>query len=105
MRALPTREVGSGPRAVRPGGNFGFLTHNQTLEAFTEIIWKWEYLGDHAKGGHDFHKFIAPAELERRLAARGFSVRHLQGIAWTPCPSLVDDLSISYMGYAVRDAG
>ena len=40
-------------RALKPGGYFGFLTHNATLEAFTEIIWKWEYVRrDSSRGGH-----------------------------------------------------
>jgi 2-polyprenyl-6-hydroxyphenyl methylase/3-demethylubiquinone-9 3-methyltransferase len=87
-------------KALKPGGGFGFLTHNQTLEAFTEIIWKWEYQGDSNKGGHDFHKFITPEDLTRKLAERGLRVAHIQGIAWTELPSLVDEPTVSYMGYA-----
>lgn len=91
-------------RALKRGGAFGFLTHNQTLEAFTEIIWKWEYQGDHNKGGHDFHKFITPEDLSAALATRGLSVAHVQGIAWTDPPSLSPDPTVSYMGYATRDS-
>ncbi|HKA24695.1 MAG TPA: bifunctional 2-polyprenyl-6-hydroxyphenol methylase/3-demethylubiquinol 3-O-methyltransferase UbiG [Candidatus Eisenbacteria bacterium] len=89
-------------RALKTGGGFGFLTHNQTLEAFTEIIWKWEYQGDSAKGGHDFHKFITPADLTRALADRGLTVRHIQGIAWGDEPSLASQPTVSYMGYATK---
>ena len=89
-------------RALRAGGHFGFLTHNQTLEAFTEIIWRWEYLGDSAKGGHDFHKFITPADLQARLAERGLAVRDLSGIAWTDPPTLVPETTVSYLGYAEK---
>ncbi|MGH7725454.1 MAG: bifunctional 2-polyprenyl-6-hydroxyphenol methylase/3-demethylubiquinol 3-O-methyltransferase UbiG [Candidatus Eiseniibacteriota bacterium] len=91
-------------RALRPGGHFGFLTHNQTLEAFTEIIWKWEYLGESAKGGHDFHKFITPDDLRRWLAERGLAVRDITGIAWTEPPSLVPQPTVSYLGYAQKSA-
>jgi 2-polyprenyl-6-hydroxyphenyl methylase / 3-demethylubiquinone-9 3-methyltransferase len=91
-------------RALRPGGGFGFLTHNQTLEAFTEIIWKWEYQGDSNKGGHDFHKFITPEDLTSMLADRGMRVAHIQGIAWTEPPSLTDDPKVSYMGYALKSS-
>jgi 2-polyprenyl-6-hydroxyphenyl methylase / 3-demethylubiquinone-9 3-methyltransferase len=89
-------------RALKPGGGFGFLTHNQTLEAFTEIIWKWEYQGDSAKGGHDFHKFITPADLTRLLAERGLTVRHVQGIAWADAPTLAPEPTVSYMGFALK---
>ncbi len=91
-------------RGLKAGGGFGFLTHNQTLEAFTEIIWKWEYLGDHNKGGHDFHKFITPEDLTRWLEERGLLVRHVQGIAWSEPPSLVPEPTVSYMGVAVKPA-
>jgi 2-polyprenyl-6-hydroxyphenyl methylase/3-demethylubiquinone-9 3-methyltransferase len=91
-------------RALVPGGSVGFLTHNQTPDAFMEIIWKWEYEGESAKGSHDFHKFIAPADLSQRLAGLGVRVGHVQGIAWTDPPSLVDDPRISYMG-AARKSG
>ncbi len=90
--------------ALKPGGHFGFLTHNQTLEAFTEIIWKWEYLGEAAKGGHDFHKFITPADLTGLLAERGLVVRDITGIAWTDPPTLVPEPTVSYLGYAEKSA-
>lgn len=48
-------------RVLEPGGIFGFLTHNQTLKAFEELVWKGEYeLGIIPKGNHDFHKFSTP---------------------------------------------
>lgn len=89
-------------RALKPGGHFGFLTHNQTLEAFTEIIWGWEYLGDSAKGSHDFHKFITPGDLTDMLTARGLAVRDVTGIAWSEPPALSPDPSVSYLGYAEK---
>lgn len=89
-------------RLTRASGSFGFLTHNQTLEAFTEIIWKWEYQGDHNKGGHDFHKFITPEFLSDSLERRGFEVEHIQGIAWSDPPSRSPDTTVSYMGHATR---
>ena len=51
-------------RALKPGGFFGFLTHNQTLEAFRFLIWEQEYVErSMPKGAHDFHKFLTPEAL------------------------------------------
>ena len=91
----------------RTGGIFGFLTHNQTLKAFEELVWKGEYeLGIIPKGNHDFHKFLRPEDLTERLAARGLRTADLKGVAFdfdTPSATLVDDLDVSYLGYAVKD--
>jgi len=92
-------------RALKPGGWFGFLTHNATLEAFTEIIWKWEYVErTSARGGHDFHRFIAPQALGRMLRDRGARVTAITGIRWSPEIALTRSLRLSYMGLA-RKAG
>lgn len=94
-------------RVLEPGGIFGFLTHNQTLKAFEELVWKGEYeLGIIPKGNHDFHKFLHPEDLTERLAARGLRTADLKGVAFdfdTPSATLVDDLDVSYLGYAVKD--
>lgn len=93
-------------RVLKPGGVFGFLTHNQTLEAFELYIWKGEYeIGFIPKGNHDFHKFIRPDELSERLAALGLQTADISGFTFdldqlaavaTPTPQL------SYLGYAVK---
>ena len=88
-------------RALRPGGWFGFLTHNSTLEAFTEVIWRWEYVARTTpRGRHDFHRFITPEDLKRLLRERGARVTALGGIAWRPEPRLVRSTRITYLGLA-----
>jgi 2-polyprenyl-6-hydroxyphenyl methylase/3-demethylubiquinone-9 3-methyltransferase len=98
--------LAAGARVLKPGGILGFLTHNQTLEAFVLYIWQGEYqIGFIPKGDHDFHKFIRPDELAERLAALGLQTADISGItfdlekaqavhAQTP--------QTSYLGYAVK---
>ena len=93
-------------RALRPGGVLGFLTHNQTLEAFDLYVWQAEYeLGVIPKGTHDFHKFIRPDELAERLAAQGLPTAEVTGFRLdlerreaVPAPTP----QVSYLGYAVK---
>jgi 2-polyprenyl-6-hydroxyphenyl methylase/3-demethylubiquinone-9 3-methyltransferase len=98
--------LAAGARVLKPGGILGFLTHNQTLEAFVLYVWQGEYqIGFIPKGNHDFHKFIRPDELAERLAALGLQTADISGItfdlekvqavhAQTP--------QTSYLGYAVK---
>ena len=88
-------------RALKPGGWFGFLTHNATLESFTEVIWRWEYVARTTpRGRHDFHRFITPEDLAKRLRERGARVTALGGIAWQPQPRLVRSTRITDLGLA-----
>ena len=90
-------------RALKPGGWFGYLTHNATLEAFREIIWKWEYATTGvSRGHHDFHRFIRPDDLARELRARGVRVAAQTGIRWSPDIALSRSLAVTYMGVARR---
>jgi 2-polyprenyl-6-hydroxyphenyl methylase / 3-demethylubiquinone-9 3-methyltransferase len=90
--------------ALAPGGTFLFLTHNQTLAAFEELIWNGEYqVGLVPKGNHDFHKFIAPDDLAGRIAARGLQVADISGLAVDvsgPRVVIVESTEVSYLGYA-----
>jgi 2-polyprenyl-6-hydroxyphenyl methylase/3-demethylubiquinone-9 3-methyltransferase len=92
--------------ALKPGGVFGFLTHNQTLEAFEELIWQGEYeIGFIPKGNHDFHKFLDPDDLVQRLAARGLRLVETKGIGFdleVPAATLIDSVEVSYIGYAIK---
>ncbi len=92
--------------AVRPDGLFGFLTHNQTLLAFEELIWNGEYRsGLIPKGNHDFHKFICPDDLTRRAVARGLQVVDVQGLELEMDPPgvrLGASSEVSYIGYAIK---
>jgi 2-polyprenyl-6-hydroxyphenyl methylase / 3-demethylubiquinone-9 3-methyltransferase len=96
-------------RVLQPGGLFGFLTHNQTLEAFTFLIWEGEYhLGFIPKGNHDFHKFIPPDSLRERLARRGLPVVEIRGLEYQlasnpPRVVLSPSLAISYIGHARKN--
>ena len=88
-------------RALKPGGHFGFLTHNATLEAFTQIIWQWEYVDrSSSRGAHEFHRFITPETLARLLRARGARVTRTTGIAWSPEIRLTRSTRVSYLGVA-----
>ena len=88
-------------RALERGGHFGFLTHNATLEAFEEIIWRWEYVERTSpRGGHDFHRFIAPETLARMLRERGCRVEAMSGIRWRPALALTRSTRLSYLGIA-----
>jgi 2-polyprenyl-6-hydroxyphenyl methylase/3-demethylubiquinone-9 3-methyltransferase len=97
--------------ALKPGGFFGFLTHNQTLEAFTFMIWEQEYQRKvMPKGAHDFHKFITPQAMRALLeqfGMEGVEVRGLtrSGSGESYSIQVSDDTSISYLGYARKRRG
>lgn len=98
--------VAMAARALKPGGALGFLTHNQTLAAFEELIWQGEYeVGFIPKGNHDFHKFLTPRDLDRRLVANGLRVIETKGIGFdleAPRAFLADSTEVSYLGYAIK---
>jgi 2-polyprenyl-6-hydroxyphenyl methylase/3-demethylubiquinone-9 3-methyltransferase len=88
-------------RALKPGGWFGFLTHNATPEAFAEIIWRWEYAERSApRGRHDFHRFITPEDLKTLLRRRGARIVALSGIRWRPHLTLSRSTRVTYLGLA-----
>ena len=98
--------VAAALRALRPGGWFGFLTHNATPAAFMEIIWRWEYAArGSSRGHHDFHRFIAPAELARLLRAHHVRVTAWSGIRWQPRPATTRSLAVTYMGVGRKRGG
>jgi 2-polyprenyl-3-methyl-5-hydroxy-6-metoxy-1,4-benzoquinol methylase len=99
------RTLDTAVRALKPGGWFGFLTHNATPEAFREIIWQWEFVERTTPlGRHDFHRFIAHDELRARLLKRRCRVRHLAGIRWRPRLALTRSLKVTYLGLAQKHA-
>lgn len=93
---------------LKPGGVFGFLTHNQTREAFNVLIWEGEYQRNMIpKGTHDFHKFITPGDLDERLRARKLRTEEVQGVGFDMAGRafhFVPETTITYMGYAVAAA-
>lgn len=93
-------------RALKRGGWFGYLTHNATLAAFREIIWKWEYQDPtRSRGHHDFHRFIRPDDLARALRARGARIQAQTGIRWSPTIALSRSMAVTYMGLARLSRG
>jgi 2-polyprenyl-6-hydroxyphenyl methylase/3-demethylubiquinone-9 3-methyltransferase len=100
--------LGACARALVRGGFFGFLTHNQTLEAFAFLIWRQEYVERvMPKGAHDFHKFLTPEALGAALQAAGLTLEEIRGLTRSGSGetyeiAVSDDLSISYLGYARR---
>ncbi len=98
-------------QALKSGGFFGFLTHNQTLEAFTFLIWEQEYRQRvMPKGAHDFHKFITPEAMQAALLRAGLQPGEIRGLSRQgsgPTRSIVvsDDMSVSYLGFATKPNG
>ena len=92
---------------LAPGGGLGFLTHNRTIAGFLQVVWDEEYV-QHTmpEGFHDFRRFITPAELTDKLARNDMVVQEMKGVAragdGTGRRVLTDDVSITYLGWALR---
>ena len=101
------RTVSGIARVLAPGGGLGFLTHNRTIAGFLQLVWEEEYV-QHTmpEGFHDFRRFITPEELTERLARNGMVVQEMKGVARAGDGSgrrvLTDDLSVTYLGWALR---
>jgi ubiquinone biosynthesis O-methyltransferase len=99
-------------RVLRPGGLFLFDTINRTrLARFVIVFCGERVLRLLPRGTHDPAKFITPAELDAKLAERGFADRAFAGlgprginrhldITFGPLPGT----PIMYMGQARLDA-
>jgi len=95
-------------RVLRPGGVFLFDTINRTWVARFVIV----FCGEHIlrllpRGTHDPAGFIKPADLDARLAARGFADRVFAGLGPRGINRRFDVVfgelpgkQIMYMGYA-----
>jgi 2-polyprenyl-6-hydroxyphenyl methylase/3-demethylubiquinone-9 3-methyltransferase len=94
-------------RVLAPGGGLGFLTHNRTIAGFLSVIWEEEYV-QHTmpEGFHDFARFITPGELTDKLATHDMVVQEMKGVERAGDGSgrrvLTDDLSVTYVGWALR---
>ena len=91
--------------ALAPGGGLGFLTHNRTIAAFLQLIWEEEYVQrTMPEGFHDFARFVTPAALTEQLTRHGIVVQEIKGLARAPdgTRSLIDDTTITYIGWALR---
>jgi 2-polyprenyl-6-hydroxyphenyl methylase / 3-demethylubiquinone-9 3-methyltransferase len=106
-------------RVLRPGGVLVFDTQNRTVKSYLLMILAAErLLGIIPRRTHDWRMFITPTELDTVLEAHGLAVGELRGmtpalplhrLVWTAWKhrrlgefALSDDLSVSYIGYAVR---
>jgi 2-polyprenyl-6-hydroxyphenyl methylase/3-demethylubiquinone-9 3-methyltransferase len=106
-------------RVLRPGGVFAFDTQNRTVKSYLLMILAAErLLKVIPPRTHDWRMFIRPAELTSVLASAGLAVGELRGMAPArPIPAVVasawkekrfgafklsDDLSVGYIGYAVK---
>ena len=98
-------------RVLRPGGMFLFDTINRTwLATLVLILFGERIFRILPVGTHDPAKFIKPAELAAKLAARGFTVSDFAGLSPHGLNSKLDfvfgalpSTSIMYMGHATLD--
>lgn len=120
-------------RVLKPNGLFFYDTINRTLIskiAAIKVMQEWPSTAFAAPNSHVWERFIKPRELERVLDRHGLANREMRGICTrgNPIANLLDfrrrmqgritfeelgrrlafregsDLSVSYMGYAVRSA-
>jgi methanethiol S-methyltransferase len=95
-------------RVLRPGGLFLFDTVNRTrLASFVIVFCGESLLRLLPRGTHDPRKFIKPAELDAKLAERGFQDRAYKGLGPRGIDSNGDitfgphpHMAIMYMGRA-----
>jgi 2-polyprenyl-6-hydroxyphenyl methylase/3-demethylubiquinone-9 3-methyltransferase len=93
---------------LRPGGLFLFDTVNRTrLASFVIVFCGESLLRLLPRGTHDPRKFIKPAELDAKLAERGFQDRAYKGLGPRGIDSNGDitfgphpHMAIMYMGRA-----
>ncbi len=101
------RTLGAIAAELAPGGGLGFLTHNRTIAAFLQLIWEEEYV-EHTmpEGFHDFARFITPDELAQGLSRHAMVAQEMKGVTRAADGSgrreLSDDLSVTYLGWALR---
>ena len=100
-------------RALKPQGLFLFDTVNRTrLAAFVYVTMGEGVLRVVPRGTHEPARFIKPAELSTKLAARGFKVGPMVGLGPVGLDRRLDvtfgrlpTLAISYMGHARAPGG
>ena len=98
-------------RVLAPGGGLGVLTHSRTIAGFLQVVWDEEYV-QHTmpEGFHDFARFITPDELTEDVERNGMVVQEMKGVARAEASGaaggnprvLTDDLSVTYLGWALR---
>ena len=91
---------------LRPGGALFVSTLNRTPKAFALAVVGAEYLLRLLpRGTHRHAQFIRPSELARWLRSCGGELEDLRGLSYDPFrrqAALVADVSVNYIGHAVR---
>jgi 2-polyprenyl-6-hydroxyphenyl methylase/3-demethylubiquinone-9 3-methyltransferase len=89
---------------LAPGGVLILSTPNRTRLSQLAMITLGEGLGAIPKGTHDWDKFLTPDEVTGILAALGFRIEEMRGIAFSPTAGLhlSDDVSLNYVLSATR---
>jgi 2-polyprenyl-6-hydroxyphenyl methylase/3-demethylubiquinone-9 3-methyltransferase len=128
--ALVVREAA---RALKPGGVFLYDTVNRTLRSWLLLIkiWQdWGLAGSSEENAHVWRAFIKPCELDAHMRHAGLSPQERKGMGpGRPMPEMLrglwrirrgrlqgedvarefvlresEDVSVSYMGWALRPA-
>lgn len=93
---------------IKPGGLFFFATLNRTPTSYLKAIIGAEYvMGWLPKGTHEYAKFIRPSEMVDALRHGKLDVKDLKGMSHdllTDRFFLSDDVSVNYLGFAVKPA-
>lgn len=93
-------------RMLKPNGHFFFATLNRTPKAWFAAILGAEYLlGWLPKGTHCYDAFIRPSEMVSALNQSQLQVQQMRGMSYRLLQQdfvLSDDLSINYLGVAIK---
>jgi len=102
------RTVAACASMIKPGGYFFFATLNRNPVSYVKAILGAEYLlGWLPKGTHEYAKFIKPSEMNSALRAAELEIKDLRGMSYAMLSdhfSLSDDLSVNYLGFAIKPA-
>ena len=100
------RTIAACASMLKPGGTLFFATLNRTPISYLKAIIGAEYvLGWLPKGTHQYSKFIRPSEMVQAIRLAGLEVEDIRGMSYqmfTDTFSLSDDLSVNYLGMAVK---
>jgi 2-polyprenyl-6-hydroxyphenyl methylase/3-demethylubiquinone-9 3-methyltransferase len=90
---------------LKPGGLLVFSTPNRTAKSYAIMILGAEWIFRVIpRGAHDWQKFVTPDELKTAMQDAGLRLTGTRGINFRPARGfgLSDDLSVNYLGTAVR---